>query len=48
MKIKEEYNTESFDPDYYEEEEAFWIFTMMIESLVPLDYYSNLIGTLID
>lgn len=31
-----------------DEEIAFWIFTMMLESILPLDYYSNMIGVLID
>lgn len=31
-----------------EEEEAFWIFTNMLESILPLDYYSNMVGALID
>ena len=31
-----------------DEEEAFWIFTMMVESMLPLDYYSNMVGALID
>lgn len=30
------------------EEDAFWIFTILMESIVPLDYYSNLVGVLID
>lgn len=31
-----------------EEEEAFWIFVMMVESILPIDYYSNMVGALID
>ncbi len=31
-----------------DEEDAFWIFTMMVESILPLDYYSNMVGALID
>ena len=31
-----------------EEEESFWIFVMMLESMLPLDYYSNMVGALID
>lgn len=31
-----------------EEEEAFWVLTQMIEVLLPIDYYSNLLGVLID
>jgi hypothetical protein len=26
------------------EEEAFWIFVCLMESIVPLDYYTNIIG----
>lgn len=36
------------DQDEQDEEEAFWIFTMLIESLLPIDYYSNMVGVLID
>eukprot|EP00347_Sterkiella_histriomuscorum_P004415 403360549 len=28
--------------------EAFWIFVMIIETMMPLDYYSNMVGALID
>jgi hypothetical protein len=34
--------------DEKEEEEAFWIFVMMVESILPMDYYSNMVGALID
>ena len=34
--------------DEKDEEETFWIFTMMVESMLPLDYYSNMVGVLID
>lgn len=30
------------------EEEAFWTTTMILETVLPLDYYSNMIGVLID
>jgi hypothetical protein len=30
------------------EEEAFWILIMLIETILPLDYYSNMVGVLID
>jgi hypothetical protein len=30
------------------EEKAFWTFTMLLESILPLDYYSNMVGVLID
>jgi hypothetical protein len=31
-----------------EEEEAFWVLVQIIEELLPLDNYSNLIGVLVD
>ena len=34
--------------DERDEEDAFWIFVQMVESLLPLDYYSNMVGALID
>ena len=37
-----------FLEDEKDEEEAFWIFAMMVESMLPLDYYSNMVGVLID
>ena len=30
------------------EEEAFWMLTVLIESFIPLDYYSKLIGAIVD
>ena len=30
------------------EEEAFWTLTMIIETILPIDYYSNMVGVLID
>lgn len=33
---------------YLNEEEAFWALCMIIESIQPLDYYSNMVGALID
>jgi hypothetical protein len=27
---------------------SFWIFAMLVESLVPIDFYSNIVGALID
>jgi hypothetical protein len=33
---------------YMSEEEAFWCLTMLIETILPLDYYSNMVGVLID
>ena len=31
-----------------EEEEAFWTFTMMIETLLPQNYFINMVGVMID
>lgn len=31
-----------------DEEESFWMLCQLTESLVPIDYYSNLLGVLID
>ncbi len=28
----------------FTEEEAFWILTNLIETIIPLDYYSSLMG----
>ena len=33
---------------YMNEEEAFWTLTMILETILPIDYYSNMIGVLID
>ena len=30
------------------EEEAFWTMTQIVECYLPLDYYSNMIGVLVD
>lgn len=30
------------------EEEAFWTLVQLVEVILPLDYYSNLLGVLID
>jgi len=30
------------------EEEAFWCFVQMIEYIMPLDYYTNLQGVMVD
>ena len=38
----------TFQEDDREEEEAFWIFTCLVESIVPLDYYTNIFGAQID
>lgn len=29
---------------YLNEEESFWVFTMIIESILPIDYYTKMIG----
>ena len=31
-----------------DEELSFWVFSMIVESILPLDYYCNLVGVLID
>ncbi|CDW73574.1 tbc1 domain family member 2a-like [Stylonychia lemnae] len=31
-----------------DEVEAFWIFVNMVESMLPIDYYSNMVGVVID
>jgi hypothetical protein len=36
------------EQDEKDEEDAFWIFVMLIESILPIDYYSNMVGVLID
>lgn len=33
---------------FVSEEEAFWIFTMIIESILPLDFYAQMIGVKTD
>ena len=33
---------------HLEEEEAFWVFTCLVETLLPLDYYQHMAGVLID
>jgi Rab-GTPase-TBC domain len=33
---------------YMNEEQAFWTLAMIIESILPLDYYSNMVGILVD
>lgn len=33
---------------YMEEEEAFWTLCMIIECLLPLDYYACMVGILVD
>ena len=33
---------------YMSEEEAFWTLTMIIETMLPMDFYSNMVGALID
>jgi hypothetical protein len=31
-----------------EEREAFWTLAMIVETMLPIDYYSNMVGVLID
>lgn len=31
-----------------DEESAFWVMVQTVESILPLDYYSNMLGVLID
>jgi len=33
---------------FMSEEEAFWTLTMIIETILPIDYYSNMVGVLVD
>lgn len=33
---------------FMNEEESFWTLCMIIETILPIDYYSNMIGVLID
>jgi len=33
---------------FMKEEEAFWTLAMIVETSLPLDYYSNMVGVLID
>jgi len=33
---------------FLSEEEAFWTLTRMIEHILPIDNYSNLVGVLVD
>jgi Rab-GTPase-TBC domain len=30
------------------EEEAFWVFTQLVEAILPIDYYTQLIGVQVD
>ena len=30
------------------EEESFWMLTVLLESFIPLDYYSKMVGVIID
>jgi hypothetical protein len=34
--------------DEIDERDTFWIFSMMVEAILPIDYYSNMVGVLID
>jgi hypothetical protein len=33
---------------FMNEEEAFWTMTMIIETMLPVDFYCNMVGVLID
>lgn len=33
---------------YLNEEQSFWVFTHMVENHLPLDYYSSMIGIMVD
>ncbi len=33
---------------FLDEDEAFWVLTMLLETILPLDYYANMVGVLID
>ena len=33
---------------YMNEEQAFWTLTMIIETMLPLDFYTNMLGALVD
>jgi hypothetical protein len=33
---------------FMNEEESFWTLAMIIETILPTDYYSNMVGVLID
>ncbi len=37
-----------FDKEKEKEEKVFWIFTQIIESILPLNFYSEMAGILID
>lgn len=31
-----------------DEEQAFWMLTSLLENFIPIDYYSNMIGVMVD
>lgn len=33
---------------YLNEEESFWVFVSITENILPLDYYSDMLGILVD
>ena len=33
---------------YIDEEESFWIFVSITENILPIDYYSDMMGILVD
>ncbi len=34
--------------DFLNEEEAFWVLTRIIEVIIPIDFYTNMLGVLVD
>jgi len=33
---------------YMNEEESFWVFVSICENILPIDYYSDMLGILVD
>jgi hypothetical protein len=33
---------------YLNEEESFWVFVSITENILPIDYYSDMLGILVD
>jgi len=33
---------------YMSEEQAFWTLTAIVENMLPIDYYTNMLGALVD
>jgi Rab-GTPase-TBC domain len=34
--------------NFMSEEEAFWCLTMLVETILPIDYFSNMVGIMVD